>query len=159
MPYRWMTTPDAEVMQATAHQSLTPGLFTGFIATTAGLLGLALLALIGSPALWVLLVFALGALAGVWWALDLHRRRSACREVLRIEAGTLTLTRHDPGQPPRLWQAPLDRAQVQMDAGHAPVPFYLTLHGGPRVVELAAFLTPAERRSLYGDLRQRLRRV
>ncbi len=37
-----------------------------------------------------------------------------------------------------------------------PVPHYLTLTGGPRVVELGAFLTEDERKILHGELRARL---
>ena len=36
------------------------------------------------------------------------------------------------------------------------MPDYLTLEGGPRVVEIGAFLTPEERQSLEAELRARL---
>ena len=47
--------------------------------------------------------------------------------------------------------------QPILHASSGPVPQYLTLRGGPREVELGAFLTEEERQRLHADLSTRLR--
>lgn len=156
MPVDWTPTPEGEALTLAPHRSLPPEGFVWFIGATSALLGLTMLAVVGSKVLWGLLPFAVAAVAAIWVALRASLRRGEVREVLVLTADTVTLTRQDPGRPDRHWQAARPWARVEMAAANAPVPHYLTLHGGPRVVELGAFLTPGERQGVYADLRQRL---
>lgn len=159
MPVDWTVTPEGETLTLSPHRSLPPEGFVWFIGATSALLGLTMLAVVGSKVLWGLLPFAVAAVAAIWVALRASLRRGELREVLVIGPDTVTLTRRNPGQRDRHWRAPRPWARVEMAAATAPVPHYLTLHGGPRVVELGAFLTAAERQRVYADLRARLHRA
>ena len=53
MPYRWTDDSNQKTLTLWPHQSLTAQGFTWFIAVTAAMLALPLLAVLGSPVLWV----------------------------------------------------------------------------------------------------------
>ena len=67
------------------------------------------------------------------------------------------LTRHGPGKRLQSWEANPYWVRVTRHVRGGPVPHYLTLSGGPREVEIGAFLTPEERLQLEGELRAHLR--
>lgn len=157
MPYDWTPTPEGETLTLSPHRSLPPEGFVWFIGSTSALLGLTMLAVVGSSILWGLLPFAIAAIAAIWFALRHSLRQTEVREVLTLTPDRITLTRTDPGKPARLWQANPHWVRPEIVPG--PVPDYLILRGGPREVELGAFLTPQERRAICADLRQRLRRT
>lgn len=163
MPYEWLTArpepgaPLAE-LHAWPYRSLPRSGYAGFIGATAAGLGILMVAVVGSPILWGLLPFALGALLAIWWALSHSYRTGEAMEILKLWPDRVTLLRTDPGKADRHWSANPHWVRVQMDSTAQP-PCYLTLHGGPRVVELGAFLTPDERRRLYGELRAELTRA
>lgn len=138
------------------HRALTPRGFVWFIGITSGLIAMPLLAALGSPVLWGLLPFLALAVGGVWYALRLSWRRSdMTREVLRLSRDRLDLTRSDTGRTDRHWHANPYWLRVTLrDDG--PVEDYLTLTADGREVELGAFLSVDERRSLARELRQRL---
>lgn len=164
MPYEWVTldaTPEAPLaeLHAWPYRSLPRRGYAWFIGATAIGLGILMASVIGSPILWGLLPFALGALLAMWWALAQSYRSGETMEVLRLWPGKIALHRADPGREDRHWSANPHWARVEMDLHHPSLPCYLTLHGGPRVVELGAFLTPEERRRLYGDLRAYLNQL
>ena len=161
MPYEWITphgAPDAP--QAELHlwpyRSLLRRDFVVFIAATAALITLPLLAVLGSPVVWALLPFLLAMLAGVWLALNRSYSDGEQREDLKIWQDRVTLTRHTPRKPTQTWEANPHWVRVEMHEDSGPVPFYLTLKGGPREVEIGAFLSPPERRALLGELRRAL---
>lgn len=149
MPYRWHEPGDGTArLQVWPHRSLPRRGFVWFIGATAALLALPLLALLGSPILWGMLPFVLGAVAAIWWALARSYRSGATQEVLVLTPDLVRLTRLDPGRPARHWQANPYWLRVNLrDDG--PVEAYLTLRGGVgdemREVELGAFLSPEER--------------
>lgn len=157
MPYEWRA-DEAGVARLIArpHRALTARGFVWFIGITAGLIAMPLLAAIGSPVLWGLLPFLALAVGGVWYALRLSWRRSdMTREVLRLSRDRLDLTRSDTGRADRHWHANPYWLRVTLrDDG--PVEDYLTLTADGREVELGAFLSVDERRSLARELRQRL---
>lgn len=128
-----------------------------FIALTAALLALPLLVLIGSPVLWGLLPFVLGAVAAIWLALQRSYRDGEIVEILRLSPDQMQLTRHGPRGRRQDWQANPHWVQVQIHPTGGPVPHYLTLRGAGREVELGAFLTEGERQALERDLRNALR--
>jgi len=155
MPYRWSRpTPDgSQTLTLWPHRSLTARGFVGFIAATATLLGLPLIALLGTPALWVIFAFMAASLAAIWAALARNHRDRSLSEVLSLRPGTITLTRHNPGGATQTWSDNPYWTRVTLYASSGPVPDYLTLKGQGREVELGRFLTPDERRSLAADLR------
>jgi uncharacterized membrane protein len=156
MPYHWSESEDGTVrLRAWPYRSLPKTGFVAFIGTTAALLSLPLLAVLGSPVLWALLPFLMATVWAIWFALARSYRSGALIEELTLTPDLITLSHRAPGQPTRDWQANPYWVTPQLSA--QPVPDYLTLTGGPRVVELGAFLTPAERRTLCADLNTRLR--
>lgn len=160
MPYRWtQPRPDTHTLEARPFRSLPPRGFVVFIAATASFLALPLLALLGHKALWAMLPFLLGILWAIWRALAASYRSGAVLERLEITPERITLTRQTPGQPARHWQANPHWVRAELHPTGGPVPDYLTLAGGPRPVELGAFLTPAERRQLHGELVARLQQA
>lgn len=159
MPFQWLDHPSdgarAE-LHAWPFRSLPKRGFVWFIAMTAAALAVPLLAVVGSPLLWGLLPFVLLALWLLWWALARSYRDAEVIEVLRIWPDLLRLEQRRSGRAIQTFEAnPYWLKADLVDGG--PVEDYLILSGGPREVELGAFLTPEERRHLCDDLQARLR--
>ncbi|MEL7460302.1 MAG: DUF2244 domain-containing protein [Pseudomonadota bacterium] len=151
MPYRWTETPDTHRLDAWPHQSMTPRGFSWFIGATAALLALPLIAVLGTPVLWVLLGFFVLALTGVWTAIRLNQTARSTREELTLTGETLTLRHRPPKGPAKQWDANPYWVTVHLrDDG--PVEKYLTLRGNGREVELGSFLSPQEREGLFEEL-------
>ncbi|MGO4854349.1 DUF2244 domain-containing protein [Phaeovulum sp. W22_SRMD_FR3] len=148
--------PPLAVLHLWPYRSLPRKGFVIFIGATAGLLTLPLLAVLGSMVLWALLPFLLAALAGVWFALQRSYRSGTVIEVLTLWPDRVTLRHQPPGKPPRDWEGNPYWIRPKLHEGDSPVPAYLTLEGGARRVELGAFLSPEERRALFGELQTRL---
>lgn len=127
-----------------------------FIGGTAALIGVPLLAVLGSPVLWGLLPFLLATIAAVWWALERSYRDGEIVEDLALTADQITLVRHGPRGRRQDWQANPHWVRLTLHAKDGPVPDYLTLSGNGREVELGAFLTRSERVALRGELADRL---
>ena len=157
MPYRWEKAEGgAIVLRLWPFRSLTPQGHVWFIAITAGLLALPLLAALGSPVMWGLLPFVVIAIWGMMAALRRSNRRGDIREVLVLTRTSAQLTRSDPGRDSRRWQANPYWIRVTL-RGDGPVEDYLTLSGARQdggAVELGAFLSPDERISLAAELRE-----
>lgn len=140
------------------YRSLPRRGFVMFIGTTAALVALPMIALLGSPVVWGILPFFVAVLAGLWWALERSYRDGTVLEELRVWPDRVELTRHNPRGPRQEWQADLYWTRVEMHEDGGPVPHYLTLRGAAgRVVELGAFLSEDERKALYADLTASLR--
>ena len=159
MPYQWLPpSPQGDQdLRLWPHRSLTRRGFVGFIAVTAVLISGPLIGLIGQPVLWGLLPFLVAAIAGIWIALRTSDRDREIIEVLTLTETNAHLTRSGPKGQIRTWQANRYWVQPVLHAAGGPVPQYLTLRGGPREVELGAFLTEDERQRLHADLTTRLR--
>ena len=123
---------------------------------TSILLALPLITQIGHPGLWVLLPCLLAALAGLWAALARNARDRAITEDVTLSAEDITLIRHGPHGRRQDWQANPHWLRLTLHESGGPVPQYLTLSGGGRVVELGAFLTAAERVALKGEIERLL---
>ena len=161
MPYAWSETdPSAprQELQLWPHQSLPPKGFAAFILATFGLIMIPLFPLLGSVVLWGILPFLLAALAGVWFALDRSHRNAQILEVLTLTDDSARLVRHNPKGAAQEWDCNRYWAVPQMHAKDGPVPYYVTLKGGGREVEIGAFLSEDERVALYDDLVRALRR-
>lgn len=142
------------------HRSLTRQGFVIFIALTSSLLGLPLLAIYGSTALWMLLPFLCSTLALLWFFLMQSYKSGQLVEELSIWRDHMTLVRTTPYGPKerrRLdWQA--NPYWVEVNLRDQPVPNYLTLRGdGLREVELGAFLSADERATLKHELDDELK--
>ena len=158
MPYEWTKAHEGTTeLHLWPYRSLPRRGMVWFLGLTAALLGLPALVLIGSPVLWGLLPFLLGAIWAIWAALNRSFRDGEIVEVLHLSPGTATLTRHGPRGRRQEWQANPHWVQVTLHATGGPVPNYLTLRGAGREVELGAFLTEAERASLERELRRALK--
>ncbi|CAM3229578.1 DUF2244 domain-containing protein [Paracoccus nototheniae] len=163
MPYQWLdSAPDTSgaVLQTLTlwpHRSLPKSGFVWFIAVTAAFLSLPVLAVLGTGVLWGLLPFMALAVGGVWFAIQHSYRSGQTREELLLDRTRLQVRRNDPGRPERVWQT--NSYWVRPSLRKGPVECYLTLSDGQREIELGAFLTPAERRSLCDELDRRLARL
>ncbi len=163
MPYQWTeTAPDASgaVLQTVTlwpHRSLPRKGFVWFIGTTAVLLLLPILAVLGTQVLWGLLPFMLIAIGGVWLAIQHSYRTGQTREELVLDRDRLQVRRSDPGRPVREWQT--NSYWVRAAIRKGPVEDYLTLTDGQREIELGAFLTPEERRALRDELTRAIGRL
>lgn len=159
MPYRWTpaTADTPECLHLWPYRSLPRRGFVAFIAITAALLALPLLAVLGSPILWGLLPFLLAAIAGIWLALQKSYRDALITEDLTLTADQTTLIRLGPKGRRQEWQANTYWVTVRLYPTGGPLPGYLTLRGNGREVELGAFLTPEERAILCSELKDRLR--
>ncbi|WOI57509.1 DUF2244 domain-containing protein [Palleronia sp. LCG004] len=134
------------------HRSLPKKGFVFFIGATYCLLLIPVIPLLGTPVLWGLLPFLMMALGGIYIALQRNYRDGELREELLLWSDRLELTRSDPRRPPRRWEANPFWVRLNLIEKSGPVPFYLTLSGAGREVELGAFLSPEERQGLYDEL-------
>ncbi|MFN3936234.1 MAG: DUF2244 domain-containing protein [Gemmobacter sp.] len=153
MPYEWLP-PDGprRRLHLWPYRSLPRRGMVAFLGATAALVALPLLSVLGSPVLWGILPFMLIAIAAVWYALDRSYRDAEIIEDLVLDEDRVTLTRHGPRGRCQTWEANPYWVRPVLHATAGPVPNYLTLQGGPREVELGAFLTEEERLALQGEL-------
>lgn len=157
MPYSIARTgPDLLTVALWPHRSLPRRGFVIFIAATAVLLALPLLTMLGSPVLWGLLPFMALALGGVYAALTRNYRDTEIVETLTLRAGQIDLVRTGPRGRRQAWAANPYWVRVALHPTGGPVPNYLTLQGGPREVELGAFLSEDERLALRDTVAEAL---
>ena len=97
MPYRWTeTAPDTsgaflQTVTLWPHRSLPKRGFVWFIGTTATLLLLPILAVLGTQVLWGLLPFMMLTVGGVWIALRQTYRTGQTREELVMDRSRLQI--------------------------------------------------------------------
>lgn len=155
MPYQYLSATPAEThLHLWPHRSLPNTGFVWFIGGTALLIAVPMLSVLGSPAVWGVLPFAAIAVTGVWLALKRSYADGQILEDLTLTPARVTLTRHGPRGQRQAWEANPHWVRVALHPKGGPVPNYLTLQGGPREVELGAFLSEEERLSLLEDLRK-----
>lgn len=158
MPYQWLPGPTPHLRLWPYRSLTTPG-FVMFIATTATLLAMPVIIMIGTPILWMLLPFPAVTVAGIWVAIRRNDRDAAIVEDLHLTETEITLTRNGPHHQRNEWQANPHWVQVHLYPTEGPVPQYLTLRGAGREVEIGAFLSEEERLSLSLDLKEKLARA
>ena len=134
------------------YRSLSRRGFVWFIAMTAGLISIPLLALLGSAYLWVMLPFLAAAVGAVWYFLERSYTDGSTLETLTIWSDHMTLSRQNPRSAPQHWAANPFWVRVKMHPKSGPVENYITLRGDNRNVEIGAFLSVAERQALYAEL-------
>lgn len=155
MPYEWIEpdTPKApRVLHAWPYRSLPKRGFVMFIFGTFLLLLVPMIPALGTPVLWGLLPFLMGTLGLLWVLLQRSYKDGAILEEMRIWPDRVELTRHEPRGPDRHWEANPYWISVELLPKGGPVPNYVTLKGGPREVELGAFLTSDERVQMRQEL-------
>ena len=156
MPYEFLPAAPPETrLRLWPHRSLSPRGFVWFIGSTAALIAVPLIGLLGTAALWMLLPFLIVAVGAMWLALNRSYKDARIVEDLRLTPDSITLTRQSP-RDRRDWQANPHWVRVTLHETGGPVPNYLTLTGNNREVELGAFLSEEERVTLARDLRHRL---
>ena len=162
MPYEWTTDPARRsVVSLTLwpHRSLPRKGFAAFILVTFALLMIPLWPVLGTVLLWGILPFLLLTLAGLWWGLEHSYRSARLREDLRISPDMLSLVRTNPRGDTREWHCESHWVRISLHPTGGPVPHYITLAGKGREVEIGAFLSEDERKALYGELTEALRRA
>jgi len=156
MPYRWTSPPSSAAdpvarLSLWPHRSLSRDGFVVFIAITFVLLMVPLLSLLGQAALWSVLPFPLGAFA-LTWVLLRRSYDTRLHEDLTLAPEVARLVHVDASGARQEWEANPYWVRVVLHRSGGPVENYLTLEGGPRVVEIGAFLSPQERVALRGEL-------
>jgi uncharacterized membrane protein len=140
--------PELLSLELWPHQSLTPDGFVVMIGATFGMLMIPLIGLLGTVALWGVLPFMMIVLGALWYGLKRSWRDRDILERLELTRETVRLTRREPDGTIRDWEANPYWMRVERHARVGAVVDYLTLEGGPRQVEIGAFLMPEERRAL-----------
>lgn len=158
MPYQWQEAEEGRPrrLHLWPHRSLPPRGFVLFMAITAGMVALPLVAVLGSPVLWGLLPFLALAVAAIWFALMRSYRDRQILEDLTLLPDAMRLVRHGPRGRRQEWEGNPYWVRVELHPKGGPVPNYVTLSGGQREVEIGAFLSEEERIALAQDLRAAL---
>lgn len=159
MPYEW-SSPEADTqakrLDMWPHRSLPRRGFAGFMLATSVMISLPLFAVLGSAILWGLLPFLAGAVALLWWAIERSYAAGKLHEALIITDEDVALTRTSPQGEVQKWDCNTHWVQTEVYPTAGPVPYYITMRGAGREVELGAFLSEDERKALYGELRAAL---
>ncbi len=155
MPYR-RTDTDETILTLWPHRSLPRRGFAAMILLAFTLGTVPLYGLLGTVFLWGLLPFILAMVAALWWGLERSYRDGDILEQLRLQGDQLVL-RHKPARgAAKEWACNSYWIRAEMNVSGGPVPFYVTLTGNGRTVEIGAFLSEDERKALYGELQDKL---
>lgn len=163
MPYTWTSEQIAvgaeDRLTLWPYRSLSPRGFALFILVTAGMISLPLLSVLGTVVLWGILPFFVLVLGGIWYAIQRSYRDADMGEELTITPGAVHLVRRNVRGPAQTWECESYWAKVHLHPTGGPVPHYVTLTGHGREVEIGAFLSEDERKRLYGEIAEALRRA
>ena len=153
MPYQW-THPDPKtrVLSLWPHRSLPRRGFAAMILMAFVLGTVPLYGLIGTVFLWGLLPFILAVVAALWWGLEKSYRDGEILEELTLTPKTAHLRRTDRKGNTQEWDCNSYWARTEIHLSRGPVPFYVTLTGNGRTVEIGSFLSEDERKALYDEL-------
>ncbi|MAT88995.1 MAG: hypothetical protein CL532_10720 [Aestuariivita sp.] len=156
MPYHWKLNSqdgqDTRILELWPHNSLPKQGFAGFILATFILFLLPLLALSGTLLFWGLLPFLMLAIWAVWTALQISYQRNNIHESLSFGQQILHFTRANPKNDTQSWTCEGYWSRVSIYTKEGPVPYYVTLNGNGREVEIGSFLSEEERKSVYEEL-------
>jgi uncharacterized membrane protein len=162
MPHQWSQTPDIPDSAQPAltlwpYRSLPRRGFALMILMAFGLSVIPLIGVMGTMALWGILPFILLMVGGLWLGLEKSYKSGEILEELCLEGDDLCLT-HTPVKGPRQeWRCNGYWVRVEMHVSGGKVPFYVTLSGNGRQVEIGSFLSEDERKTLHGELKDYLK--
>ena len=159
MPYEWTHTADESHLSAWPYRSLPKKGFIIVISLAFGLIALPLIAVLGTFVLWGLLPFTMLAVAALWWGLQRSYKDGELLEELVISQDRLSLIRTHPREATKEFHSNPYWTRANMHQTGGPVPYYVTLKCEGREVEIGAFLSEDERRQLYSDLSDVLRKA
>lgn len=148
------------VLRLWPNRSLPRKGFVLFLSITLAMFAIPLGALLGTLALWGLLPFLVLAVFAIWTALERSYRDGRISEVLTLWSDEIEVVHQKSGYPPRDWTANPYWTRIEMHAKGGPVEDYLTLRGGTgRRIEVGAFLSADERKTLKAELEATLTRL
>ena len=145
-----------KIIEVWPYNSLKPKGFVLFLGSTFVLISLPLFNVLGTTGFWGLLPFLLLAFIGVWFALRRSLNDRQILEQLTLSRKEIALIRQNPTGEHKRWVCSPYWAKLKIYETEGPVANYITLTGNGREVELGAFLSEDERRTLYGELKQLL---
>ncbi len=134
------------------HRSLSRNGFRYLVVLSSALMAIPLYPIIGTAAFWVVGAFVAVDLALLFGLIGLTYRSGRVREIVELWPDRLRVERIEPSGKRRVWEANPHWVKVALHDTRR-VPDYLVLSSSGREVELGAFLTPNERRSLAEALR------
>lgn len=118
-----------------------------------------LYALIGTVFLWGILPFVLAMVGALWWGLERSYRDGEILEHLRFDGTNLILWHKPVRGEVKEWVCNIYWVRAEMHVSGGPVPFYITLSGNGRRVEIGSFLSEDERKQLFAELQTTLSRL
>ena len=145
-----------KIIEVWPYNSLKPKGFVLFLGSTFVLISLPLFNVLGTTVFWGLLPFLLVAFMGVWFALRQSLNDRQILEQLTISKEEIALIRQNPTGEHKRWVCSPYWAKLKIYETEGPVANYITLTGNGREVELGAFLSEDERKTLYEELEQLL---
>jgi uncharacterized membrane protein len=119
---------------------------------------LPLLALAGSPALWVMAPILAFHVVLLWWFLRRNTRDGRLTETLSLWPDLVRVERREVSGASLVWEANPYWLRLTLHP-EGKVENYLTLKGEGRAIELGAFLSPGERVSLKAEIEAALGRA
>ncbi len=161
MPYHWTTPPldDTQELHLSPHNSLSAEGFSAMVLGFFLFASLPLYGVIGTAVLWGLLPFMLAATWALYYALRRNQRDRQIVEVLTLDHETTRLIRTNPKGDCQNWESNTYWVRVACHEQGGPVPYYVTLKGDGREVEIGSFLSEDERKALYSDLSDAVHRA
>ncbi|MEO0388673.1 MAG: DUF2244 domain-containing protein [Pseudomonadota bacterium] len=144
-------TPPIYTVKLWPHRSLSVRGFQGLILCLAVGFLIPLVPFLGTPVAWGLLPFLIGALVAVYAALMRSYDDGKLTETLCLWPDLITVVRAEPRGAVKRWHANPHWVRTQLRNDTA-IESYLTLTGNGREIELGSFLSPGERRAVYGQL-------
>lgn len=139
------------------HRSMSRRGFRYMIVLSSVLMSIPLYGIIGTAAFWIVGAFVIVDLALLFGLIGLTYRSGRVREIVELWPDRLRVERIEPNGERRIWEANPHWVKISLHDTRK-IPSYLVLSSSGREVELGAFLTPQERRSLAADLRQGIAR-
>ena len=164
MPYSWSTLPEKAsfhkksdgpapvVLTIRTHNSLNANGFMQFIALTAVLMLIPVLAFLGQIFMWIIAGSLGTCLTAIWLALKASWKQGQLREELSIWSDCVLLERFNPNGSTQVWHANPYWTEIRLTPTNSYVLNYLTLRGNSREVEIGAFLSEDERPLLEKEL-------
>ena len=145
-----------KIIEVWPYNSLKPKGFVLFLGSTFVFISLPLFNVLGTTVFWGLLPFLLLAFLGVWFALRQSLNDRQILEQLTLSKEEIALIRQNPTGEHKRWVCSPYWAKLKIYETGGPVANYITLTGNGRDVELGAFLSEDERKTLYEELEQLL---